>query len=53
LLSTRYGIKLSENNIIVFGVQKGRGGEFTSNPDAAYRVCREDYLLVISQERKQ
>ncbi len=43
----------TENNIIVFGVKKGRGGEFISNPDAAYLVCREDYLLVISKERKQ
>jgi voltage-gated potassium channel len=43
----------TENNIIVFGVQKGRGGEFTSNPDAGYLVCREDYLLVISKGRKR
>jgi len=43
----------SDNNIIVFGVKKDRGGEFISNPDAAYIVCREDSLLVISKERKQ
>lgn len=42
----------TENNITVFGVQKGRGGEFISNPDANYLVCGEDYLLVISKDRK-
>lgn len=39
-------------NTTVFGVQKGRGGEFVSNPDADYRLEIEDYLLVISKERK-
>lgn len=42
----------TENNTTVFGVQKGRGGDFISNPDADYLVCREDYLLVISKDRK-
>ncbi len=42
----------TEHNTTVFGVQKGRGGEFISNPDADYLVCREDYLLVISKDRK-
>jgi len=43
----------TENNATVFGVQKGRGGEFISNPDADYLVSREDYLLVISKDRKR
>ena len=42
----------TENNTTVFGVQKGRGGDFISNPDVDYHVCREDYLLVISKDRK-
>ncbi len=42
----------TENNTTVFGVQKGRGGEFTSNPDADYTLCQGDYLLVISKDRK-
>lgn len=41
-----------ESNTTVFGVQKGRGGEFVSNPDAEYIVEEEDYLLVISKDRK-
>jgi len=41
-----------DNNTTVFGVQKGRGGEFISNPDADYIVCPEDHLLVISKDRK-
>lgn len=42
----------TENNTTVFGVQKGRGGDFISNPDADYNICSEDYLLVISKDRK-
>ena len=42
-----------DNNTTVFGVQKGRGGEFISNPDADYIVCPEDHLLGISQDRKK
>ncbi len=43
----------TNNNITVFGIQKGRGGEFISNPDADYVVCQGDYLMVISKDRKQ
>ncbi len=42
----------TENDTTVFGVQKGRGGDFISNPDADYHICSEDYLLVISKDRK-
>ena len=42
----------TDQNITVFGVQKGRGGEFTSNPDSDYIVEGGDYLLVISKDRK-
>ena len=42
----------TENNTTVIGIQKGRGGDFISNPDGDYLVCREDYLLVISKDRK-
>lgn len=42
-----------EDNITVFGVQKGRGGTFISNPEADYIICSEDYLLVISKDRKE
>ena len=42
----------TENNTTVFGVQKGRGGDFISNPDADYNICSGDYLLVISKDRK-
>jgi voltage-gated potassium channel len=41
-----------DNKTTVFGVQKGRGGEFISNPDADYLLCSEDHLLVISKDRK-
>ena len=41
-----------EQNTTVLGVQKGRGGEFISNPDADYLITAEDYLLVISKDRK-
>lgn len=37
----------------VLGVQKGRGGELTSNPDVDYVLAAEDYLLVISKDRLQ
>lgn len=43
----------SKRNITVFGVQKGRGGECISNPDGDYVISPEDYLLVISKDRKQ
>lgn len=42
----------TKKNTTVFGVQKGRGGDFISNPDADYLICEEDYLLVISKDRK-
>lgn len=42
----------TEKNTTVFGVQKGSGGYFISNPDADYLICEEDYLLVISKDRK-
>ncbi len=41
----------TEKNTTVFGVQKGSGGEFISNPDADYRVSPDDLLLVISKDR--
>ena len=41
-----------QQNTTVFGVQKGRGGKCISNPDAEYLITEEDYLLVISKERK-
>lgn len=41
----------TDQNTTVFGVQKGRGGEFISNPDAEYLINEEDYLLVISKDR--
>ena len=40
------------HNTTVFGLQKGRGGECISNPDAEYIITAEDYLLVISKDRK-
>jgi len=43
----------SQRNITVFGIQKGRGGECISNPDGDYVIRAEDYLLVISKDRKQ
>lgn len=42
-----------EQNTTVFGIQKGRGGTFISNPDAEYVIEQGDYLLVISKDRKQ
>jgi voltage-gated potassium channel len=42
----------TDQNITVFGVQKGQGGEFISNPDSEYIIESEDYLLVISKDRK-
>ncbi|MEN8200377.1 MAG: ion channel [Thermodesulfobacteriota bacterium] len=41
-----------EKNITVFGIKKGRSGEFVSNPDAEYGLSEGDLLLVISQNRK-
>jgi voltage-gated potassium channel len=41
-----------EQNTTVFGLQKGREGEFISNPDGDYLITAEDYLLVISKDRK-
>jgi voltage-gated potassium channel len=41
-----------EQNTTVFGIQKGQGGDFISNPDADYLITAEDYLLVISKDRK-
>lgn len=41
----------TQNNTTVLGVQKGRGGEFVSNPDADYIIDKKDYLIVISQDR--
>lgn len=40
-----------DHDTTVFGIQKGRGGEFISNPDAGYIIEAEDYLLVISKDR--
>lgn len=42
----------TDSNTTVFGIQKGRGGEFISNPDAGYIIEENDYLLVISKDRK-
>lgn len=42
----------TDSNTTVFGIQKGRGGEFISNPDTDYIVEESDYLLVISKDRK-
>ncbi len=42
-----------EQNTTVFGIQKGPGGTFISNPDAEYVIEQGDYLLVISKDRKQ
>ena len=41
----------TEHNVTVFGVQKGRAGEFLPNPDVDYCVAPEDLLLVISKDR--
>jgi voltage-gated potassium channel len=41
----------TEENITVFGIQKGRAGDFLPNPDADYLVAAEDLLLVISKDR--
>lgn len=40
-----------EHATTVFGIQKGRGGDFISNPDAEYVLEEGDYLLVISKDR--
>lgn len=42
-----------EQDTTVLGIQKGRGGDFISNPSADYQVAPEDYLLVIAKDRKQ
>ena len=42
-----------EQNTTVFGIQKGPGGTFISNPDAEYVIEQGDYLLVISKDQKQ
>jgi voltage-gated potassium channel len=42
----------TQNNTTVLGIQKGHGGEFISNPAADYIVDKDDYLIVISQDRK-
>lgn len=42
----------TEENATVLGIQKGRDGEFISNPDIDYFVSKEDYLLVISKDRE-
>ncbi|XOF33957.1 MAG: potassium channel family protein [Candidatus Electrothrix sp. YB6] len=44
------GMKTKEN-VIVFGVQKGRGGTFIPNPDGDYPVTENDLLLVIARDR--
>ncbi|WPD24806.1 MAG: ion channel [Candidatus Electrothrix aestuarii] len=41
----------TEHNITVFGVQKGRAGEFIPNPNAEYCLAPDDLLLVISKDR--
>ncbi len=41
----------TDNNITVFGVQKGPAGAFIPNPDADYPVTEKDLLLVISKDR--
>jgi voltage-gated potassium channel len=41
----------TKNNITVFGVRKGRTGDFIPNPDADYPVAAGDLLLVISKDR--
>ncbi len=40
-----------EQNVTVFGIQKGRAGAFLPNPDADYLVTAADLLLVISKDR--
>ncbi len=42
-----------EHDTTVFGIQKGRGGEFISNPETDYSICNEDYLLVISKKKNK
>ncbi|MCI5212671.1 MAG: cag pathogenicity island protein Cag26, partial [Candidatus Electrothrix sp. ATG2] len=41
----------TEHNVTVFGIQKGRAGDFIPNPEADYLVRQEDLLLVISKDR--
>ena len=41
----------TESNATVLGIQKGRNGEFISNPDGDYLVSEKDNLLVISKGR--
>jgi len=41
----------TESNATVLGLQKGRNGEFISNPDGDYLVSEKDNLLVISKGR--
>jgi voltage-gated potassium channel len=43
----------TENNTIVVGVQKSRGGNVISNPDSDYLLEKGDFLMVISQDRKK
>lgn len=41
----------TESNATVLGIQKGRNGEFISNPDVDYLLSKTDNLLVISKGR--
>ncbi|MCI5209697.1 MAG: potassium channel protein [Candidatus Electrothrix sp. ATG2] len=41
----------TEHNVTVFGLQKGRAGDFLPNPDTDYPVTAKDLLLVISKDR--
>lgn len=43
----------TENNTTVIGIQKSRGGDVISNPDADYPLEKGDLLMVISKDRKK
>ena len=40
-----------EHDAILLGIQKGRGGEFITNPGAGLTISADDYLVVISRDR--
>lgn len=40
-----------EQKATVLGIQKGRGGNFISNPDCSYLVTSQDYLVIVATDR--
>lgn len=42
-----------EHQATVLGVQKGRGGEFITNPDEDYELAENDRLVLMSRKRPQ